>query len=465
MRDKQTKILVVDDDKKIRSMLALALERKGYPVQVAENGIIALSKLMQNTYDIVVLDQEMPEMSGRELLEELKERNIRVCVLMLTAYDSIELDVATFELGAKLFLKKSPTMFEELPKKVAEIEREIEEEVDSIEFLECDQLAKYSYNYASGALVGKSEPMRRIFRTLKKIALSNGPVLLEGETGTGKELLAGAIHYHSERSNDPFVAVNCAAIPESLVESELFGHAKGAFTSAERSKIGKFKLADKGTLFLDEIGDMKLDAQAKLLRAIQFGEFSPVGKAESEKVDVRIITATGYELGERVNRGMFREDLYHRISSHVVKIPPLRERAEDIDILLAHFIMDLNEKLNKKISRISNNAREILRDYKWPGNVRELRRVLEGAVLHTTGETLMSMSIKESLRYFPPLEEKESACLQTFFLMKHAEATQAFEKEYFKKLLEKAGGSVTKAAKLAGTYPSNVSKKKKKYQL
>jgi DNA-binding NtrC family response regulator len=366
-------VLVIDDEPNILSSVRRALELEGYRVEVAGSGPIALKKLSDAEFDLVLLDVMMPEMDGLEVLAEIRKNHPQVAAVMMSGNATIDTAVSATKLGAHDFIEK-PLSSDKLlitienTLKYAQLHREKTELQTKVE----------GGNFA---MLGSSKAMTTIFDKLAKTAPSNGRVLITGENGTGKELVARAIHSNSKRAANPFVKLNCAAIPSELIESELFGHEKGAFTGATQQRRGKFELADGGTLFLDEVGDMNPGAQAKVLRVLQESELERVGGAETIKVDVRVVAATNKKLEEEIAAGRFREDLYYRLNVVPIELPPLRERRADIPQLVEHFLKIACEANDMPVMGISSKAVSLLMQHDWPGNVRELKNSIERLVI------------------------------------------------------------------------------------
>ena len=374
-------ILLVDDDKAFRTLTSGLLEEEGYYVKTCENAEKAMEQLADYSFDLVLTDLVMEGTNGLEFLQNIRECCPRIMVIMVTGYGSIDSAVEAMKLGAHDYLTK-PCSNEELLikiKKAMELKRDYEE----LQRLRTELSQKYQF----GNIIGKSDAMLRLYALLEQVADTDSTIFISGETGTGKELVAKAIHYNSRRKSKPFVAVNCAALPESLLESELFGHEKGAFSGAIKQKPGRFELANHGTLFLDEIGDMPLSTQVKLLRVLQEKSFERLGGTVSIKADIRLISATNLNLEQEVKNGNFRKDLYFRINVMPIHLPPLRERKTDIPLLAEHFANKFSVKLGKNI-RISQSALQLLTNYHWPGNIREMENVIERAVLLCRGDMI-----------------------------------------------------------------------------
>lgn len=370
----QTKILVVDDEQSMREFLAILLEREGYYVAQAENADVALKLLESDTYDLVVSDVSMPGLNGMALLERIKTTTPETAVLMITAYTTAEQAVEAMKLGAYDYIAK--------PFKVEEVKVLVRNALEKSSLQKENRRLKHEVQerYSFGGLVGKSKKMREVYDLIEKVANSMANVLVLGESGTGKELAAKAIHYNGPRHDKPFVAVNCGAIPETLMEAELFGHKKGSFTGAIADRAGLFEQAEGGTLFLDEIGEVPLQLQAKLLRVLQEREFRRVGGTSAIKADVRIIAASNRDLEEQVKEGTFREDLYYRLNVVPVQMPPLRERPEDIPPLVEYFYKKFAQ-FSGTGEIITSSAMKALISYPFPGNVRELENLVERCVV------------------------------------------------------------------------------------
>ncbi|NIQ37161.1 MAG: response regulator [Proteobacteria bacterium] len=368
------RILVVDDELSMREFLEIMLTKEGYQVRTATDGRKALALAEKELFDLAILDIRMPKMDGIETLVGLKEISPETVALMITAYASTDTAVQAMKQGAYDYITK-PFKIEEIK---MTIQKALEKKSLETENTLLKQVVKDRYKW--GNIIGKSEKMQEIYELVKKVSPTKSNVLLSGESGTGKELVAKAIHYNSPRKNRPFVILNCGAIPENLLESELFGHMKGAFTGAISNKHGLFEAADKGTIFLDEIGELPLSMQVKLLRVIQDREFTRVGGTEPIRVDVRIISATNKDIEDAVRKGEFREDLFYRLNVIQLRLPNLRERKDDIPLLAQNFLHLFSAELDKDIRQISPEAMRILMNYDYPGNVRELQNMIERAV-------------------------------------------------------------------------------------
>ena len=370
-------LLLVEDKTELRAMLRKALERNGHSVEEASDGSAAIQKLRARRYQMVLTDLKMPGASGLEVLRESKQSDSTIPVILLTAFGSVEEAVSAMKEGAFDFIQK-PVDLDHLKLLVERATRQQELLRENLILREV-----FASRYGFPRIVGDSPAMQAVSQQLQKVAPTETTILLLGESGTGKELFARAIHQLSHRRDQPFIALNCAAIPDSLLENELFGHERGAFTGAGNRKVGKIELAQRGTLFLDEIGELPLASQAKLLRVLEERRFERVGGTQSVDVDLRIIVATNRDLAARVREKLFREDLYFRISAVPLVIPPLRDRGDDIFLLAAHFLEKFGRELVKPPLTLSNEARRRLREYAWPGNVRELQNALERAAILT----------------------------------------------------------------------------------
>jgi DNA-binding NtrC family response regulator len=431
-------ILVVDDDADMRELAQDMLKDRGHQVSVAGSGEEALKLLAEEDYAVVLTDLRMKGMQGLELLNQIKREYPEVNVVLMTAFGSVDTAVEAMKHGASDYLTK-PVKKDELIRVVERVIREaaLRREVDR---LRREVRKEYSFHQ----ILGKSKTIQAVFDLIRRVADSPTNVLITGESGTGKELVAKAIHYNSSRKEAPFVPVNCAAIPEQLLESELFGHMRGAFTDAKVDKRGLFEEAQKGTLFLDEISELPLMLQAKLLRAIQEKEIRRVGATKPIAVDVRIIAATNLNLADEVKNKRFREDLYYRLNVIELKLPPLRERREDIPLLVDAFLKKCAEMGGKPVKGISEAALAMLIDYAWPGNVRELENVIERAVTLSRGD-------KVSPDDLPPAVQGARGDRRV--LNEAAEKSlplHEVEKEYIKKILEKTGGNKYQAAHVLG---------------
>jgi DNA-binding NtrC family response regulator len=450
------RVLVVDDEPGLRRALTRLLQANGINVRTADDGAMALDVLAEETFDVALVDLMMPRMNGLELLQHIKKRHAGTQVVLMTAFGDVETAVQAVRAGAHHFLTKPFRSNDEVVLAIAKA-AEHRRLVDHAAMLErrLEQMQKF------GGLIGNSPKMQEVYRLALGVATTASTVLILGESGTGKELTARAIHQHSARSQKPFVPVNCSAIPVDLVESELFGHVKGAFTGATTSRPGLFEVADSGTLFLDEVGDLPPLAQVKLLRALQEAEIKRVGSNETKTVDVRVVAATNVDLKTRINEGRFREDLYYRLNVVAISLPPLRERPEDIPLLAQHFVTKYAERANRPVRTISPAAMEVLKAALWKGNVRELENAIEHAVVFCTGESVEPRDLPDTeqpKRDTPPPHANGDAALglgDLPFPVAKARALAAFEASYFQGALDRAGGNVSEAARLSGLDRSN----------
>ncbi len=444
------KILVVDDEPGIREMLEIYLKREGYDVTCASNGEKALSCCNKTFYDVVIADIKMPKMDGMTLLHRVKELYPETVFIMITAFASFE--------TAKESMKEDAYDYITKPFDVEEIKRKID---NSLEKKKQENLLPSSEHKdkESGcpvffSMIGQSKQMKRIFELIPRAASSKSNVLITGESGTGKELVARAIHYNSPRKNNPFVIINCGGIPETLLESELFGYKKGAFTGATKDKQGFLEVANHGTLFLDEVGELPLSLQVKLLRMVQEKTFTPVGGTEEKKVDARIISATNKSLEKKVMEGSFREDLYYRLNVINILIPPLRDRKEDIPLIAQHFIDKYSQEMEKEVSEISSFAMDCLVNYQFPGNVRELENIIEKGVALSTTSIMLPESLELSNLKAGDQQTADRNSQPEFLIPSEGIALDnilsGYEKEYMEEALKMSKGSITNAAKLLG---------------
>lgn len=434
----QGSVLIVDDDSDMRELICDVLRSRGHQVTSVANGEEALLRLRTDNYETILSDLRMKGMQGTELLMEVKRLYPDVGVILMTAFGSVDTAVEAMKRGASDYLTK-PVKSAEL---IRVVERVIRETYLRREVSRLRHEVRKEYSFSQ--ILGKSKAIQLIFDLIRRVADSPTNVLITGESGTGKELVAKAIHYNSSRRESPFVAVNCAAIPEQLLESELFGHMRGAFTDAKMDRRGLFEEAHKGTLFLDEISELPLVLQAKILRAIQEKEIRRVGATKPSPVDVRIIAATNLDLAEEVKAKRFRDDLYYRLNVIEMKLPPLRERREDIPLLVDAFLKKCSESRGKEVKGITESALAMLMDYGWPGNVRELENVIERAVTLSRGERISSDDLPSAV---------QGARGERRILDEAAEKVlplHELEKEYIKKILDKNAGNKYKAAQALG---------------
>lgn len=391
------KILVVDDEEIIRDSLFYVLEKEGYSVDKAENGKVAYEKIVANHFDLVITDIEMPVMKGTELLEKIKTLDFQTSVVIITAFGSLDTAITALRNGASDYILK-PVEFDELLIKVKRL-FEVRDLLLENKVLRDEIHRKYDFEN----IIGKSNNIKKVYEMIEAVAETDSTVLISGNSGTGKELVARALHYKSHRKNKPFVAVNCGAISENLIESELFGHKKGAFTGAISDKDGYMKAANGGTLFLDEISEMPPQLQVKLLRAIQEKEYTPVGTTVSLSVNTRFIATTNRNLEEEVKAGRFREDLFYRINVVDIHLPSLKEREEDIPLLADHFLNKYRKELNKNVKGIDNEAMRSILNHDWKGEIRELENIIERAVIFCKGDMITIQELPSSFK--PKMDE------------------------------------------------------------
>lgn len=441
---KRTRVLVIDDEPGIRQSLCGVLEDEGYLPTGVESGQAGLEELARRGYELVLLDIWLPGIDGMETLARIQEIPApdRPVVVMISGHGTIETAVKATKLGAFDFLEKPLTIEKvSIVAKNAIQHRRLE--------LENQRLRQSTETYR---IIGESVPMKALRQQMALMAATNGRVLIYGESGTGKELVAHAIHAMSLRASEPFVEVNCAAIPEDLIESELFGHRKGSFTGATEDKIGKFQKADGGTLFLDEVGDMSLKTQAKVLRSLEEQRFEPVGASEFVQVDVRVIAATNKHLEEEIERGNFREDLFYRLNVVPFYVPPLRDRREDIPLLADYFLNEFTTAYGRKPKELTPEAYRVLGDYSWPGNVRELKNLMERIVI-------MNPQVRIDARHISLNFSRRAAAPALDRFASLQEVREAAEREYILKKLEETGGNVSRAAELLGLERSHLYRK------
>jgi two-component system nitrogen regulation response regulator NtrX len=444
---KPIRILIVDDEPDIRRSLSGVLEDEGYAADAVESGEACLDELGRQPCELVLLDVWLPGMDGMEALARIQEIPFpeRPVVVMISGHGNIETAVKATKLGAFDFLEKPLTI-----QKISVVAKNaLEHRRLQIENSRLKEGTESRYR-----IIGESVPMKALRHELALMAGTNGRVLIYGESGTGKELVAHALHAMSPRAPEPFVEVNCAAIPEELIESELFGHIKGSFTSAHETKIGKFQKADGGTIFLDEVGDMSLRTQAKVLRALEEQRFEPVGAGGSVQVDVRVVAATNKNLEEEIERGNFREDLFYRLNVIPFHVPPLRDRREDIPMLADYFLREFTTAYGRKAKELTPEAYRILHDYHWPGNVRELRNLIERIVI-------LNPQVRVDARHIPLNVTRRPAERPMDRFGSLQEVREAVEREYILKKLEETNGNVTRTAELLGLERSNLYRKMK----
>jgi DNA-binding NtrC family response regulator len=432
----QGSVLIIDDEAAIRESLQTLLELEGYDVETAENGEEGLARLGDRPFDLVLLDLALPDRNGLELLPEIRGIDPQLSIIMITAYGTVEDAVRAMQSGANNFLQK-PWDNEKL---LADVRAAVSRRRTEEENIQLKRALKQRYNFES--IVGKSEPMLKIFDLVGQVAPSRSTVLLQGESGTGKELIAKALHLNSPRRDRPFVPVNTGSMPGDLLESTLFGHVKGAFTSAIASKKGLFEIADRGTLFLDEIGSMGIETQAKILRVLQDRKFMHLGGVHEIQVDVRIIAATNVDLRQLVREGKFREDLFYRLNVITIDLPALRQRKEDIPLLVDFFLRKYSEENQHPLRRVTPEALRPLMNYAWPGNVRELENVMERAVVLSSSIEITPELLPDHIAgrgtALPVMETRADASL--------FEVMEQCERQIIVAMLEKCGWNQTEAA-------------------
>jgi two-component system response regulator PilR (NtrC family) len=441
---RQARILVVDDERSMRELLAIVLRREGYEVLLAENGRAAIKTLEREPVDLLISDIKMPDLSGVEVLRAAKQIDRDILGIMITAFASTDTAVEAMRLGACDYLSK--------PFDIDLLKMKVREKIENRQLRQENVLLKrtlgMSHQFTN--IIGRSEPMLAVFKMIETVARTTSTILLTGESGTGKGLVAQAIHFHSLRREKPMVSLNCGALPEALLESELFGHMRGSFTSADSNKKGLLEVAERGTIFLDEIGEMSAVMQVKLLRVLQERRFRRVGGLEEVQADIRVIAATNQDLTRLVAEGRFREDLFYRINVIPIALPPLRDRREDIPLIADHFLAKYAEQMGKHVSGISHSAMQWLVQYSWPGNIRELENVIERAVALEATPAILPDSLPASIRGDAPragVAPVEALPDSGFDLETHV---KDIERGYLAQALQRAGGVQVKAAELLG---------------
>ena len=439
--EKVRSVLIVDDEVGARESLKMIL-KNDYEVFLAKNAEEAFLQVKTHSPDLILLDIILPDLDGLKVLEKIRQNDPDMIVIMITATKTVKTAVEAMKLGANDYVTK--------PFDVDELRLII---TRSLSTKALEQEVKYrreemDKNFDFGNIIGKSKLMKEIFKVVKQIADSKSTALIMGESGTGKELISRAIHYNSNRKTFPFVTINCAAIPDTLIESELFGHEKGAFTNAIERKLGRFEVAHLGTLFLDEIGELSLATQAKILRFLEEREFNRVGGSKTIKVDVRLITATNKDLNQLIKKGSFREDLYYRINVVPIVIPPLRERKEDIPMLIDHFVNKFNGENNKNVKGINKEALDLLMQYEWPGNVRELENLVERVIALTSNESIQLNELPLSFKNIPKISGLKESVLEG--KVSFTQAEEDFEREVILDALKKTNYIQSHAAEILG---------------
>jgi len=455
------RVLVVDDERSMRELLSIVLRRDGYDVLIAEDGASGLELLKRERVDILITDIRMPQMNGVDLLREAKRIAPDIVSIVMTAFATTETAVEALRLGATDYVTKSKDTAAELRVRVG---RELERRRLQQENVLLKRALRTQHQFSN--IIGTSSPMLAVFQLIETIASTGSTVLITGESGTGKELIARAIHVNSPRRERPFVAVNCGALSETLLDSELFGHMRGAFTGADSNKKGLLEVAEKGTIFLDEIGEMSPVVQVKLLRVLQERKFRRLGGTEEIDADIRILAATNRDLTRMVAEGTFREDLFYRINVIPLRVPPLRERQEDVPLLAEHFVARFAEQMGKPVTGISGDALTLLKQYGWPGNIRELENAMERAVALERTPMILPDSLPEQLNRTPtdapPPSPADAFPDAGFDLERHV---QDIEREYIAEALRRAGGVKVKAAELLGMSFRSFRYYTKKYNL
>ncbi len=447
------KILVVDDEESHRIMLKAVLGAEGYAVAEAADGTEAVEAVGKGAFDVILLDIRMTNMDGIEALGEIRKISPQVPVLIMTAYASVKTAVEALKAGAFDYLTK--------PLDIEELKILIEKAMDHYH-LRAENLVlkeRLGDRFDFSRIIATSPKMKTLLETLAMVAPSDATVLIMGESGTGKEVVANAIHHNSPRAGEPFIKVACAALPETLLESELFGHEKGAFTGAVTRREGRFQLAHRGTIFLDEVGEMSPAIQTKLLRVLQEKEFEPLGSTRTIKVDIRVIAATNRDLEKDVKEGRFREDLYYRLNVVPLTLPPLRERREDVPLLADHFLTLYREKNRKPVRGISGKALDLLIRYDWPGNIRELENCIERAVILSRDEVFVPADLPPQIRMLSPEEGKDA------FAIPAGMSLEEMERAMIVKTLDETGGNRTRASEILGINRRTLQNKLKQYGL
>ncbi|MCJ8275973.1 MAG: sigma-54-dependent Fis family transcriptional regulator [Bdellovibrionales bacterium] len=455
------RILVVDDEESIREFLDIMLRKEGYDVTCAEDGQQAIDTLKKRSFDLVISDLQMPNVTGIELLQHTKDNYPDLLFMMITAFGTTETAVEAMKMGAYDYVTK-PFKLDEVRINIANALRS-----QHLEFENRSLKKELNKEYSFQSLVGNSQPMHHIYEMVKRVSATPTNVLITGESGTGKEMVAKAIHYNGTLKDKPFITVNCGAIPESLMESEMFGHKKGSFTGAVADKAGLFEVADGGTLFLDEVGELPLTIQVKLLRAIQERVIRRVGSTEDTHINVRLIAATNRDLEAMVTEQTFRQDLFYRLNVIQIKTPPLRDRRDDVQLLAEHFLKKYNERLGKTVNSISTDAMEVLKKYDYPGNVRELENIIERTVALEAGASILPESL-------PPFVKTKSGSRQlvssegidiTDEGIDLDKVIGQIEKELIIKAIHAANGVKKRAAKLLGITFRSMRYRVEKYNL
>ncbi len=452
------KILVVDDEQKICSILCQILTEEGYQVQAVRNGEAAIEIVDPFVPDLILMDQNMPGMNGIETMAKIKAIHPETTVIILTAFGSIPLAVDAVKKGAYDYLSK-PFDNEEL---LIIIRRALEHRRLTEEVTQLKKQLQEKFSFTN--IIGVSPKMQQVFERINRVCTTDATVLIQGESGTGKELIMNAIHYHSHRKDQPLITVNCGAVPFNLLESEFFGHEKGAFTDAKERKIGKFEQAKGGTIFLDEIGELPPDAQVKLLRVLDERKLTRIGGNQTIPLNVRVIAATNKDLQEQIKKGSFRLDLYYRLNIVTINVPPLRERKEDIPLLVEHFIDKYNKRLAMNVKSVSKSAMNYLQNYPWPGNVRDLENAIQSAMILVKGDTVRVEDLPLRLRGYPEISD-EIMTSEKGLEAQVLELTNKIEKELIAKALEKCNQNRTNTSEILKISRKTLFNKMKQYGL
>jgi DNA-binding NtrC family response regulator len=456
-------ILIVDDDKAIRESLYNLLSDKGYETYAVEDGYQAIEAARQKEWDIAMVDLKMPDIDGIEVLKEITRISPITRVIIITGYATVESAVQAMKQGAVDYISK--------PFTVDELLIRLEKTLENVRLLHENKYLREQLHekYEFNNILGKSDAMQDVFRFIEKVAPTDSTILIRGESGTGKELIARAVHHRSLRKHEKFIAVDCGALPENLLESELFGHVKGSFTGAVVTKRGLLEVADNGTFFLDEIGDLSMGIQSKLLRVIQEREFRQIGGIKNIKVDVRMIAATNRNLEEMIQQGKFREDLFYRINIVPIYLPPLRQRKEDIPLLVDHFVAFYNKKTKKNIKGVSPDAMNLLMDFDWPGNVRELEHIIERLVIMNEGDIIGSDKLPAQLIgervCFNITAPKTNDELIKMKKTMREKAVENIERAFITEALKKNNGNISKTARSVGMKRQNLQAMMRKYNI
>jgi two-component system response regulator AtoC len=453
------RVLVIDDEKNMRHMLQVMLKKAGYAAETASNGADGLEKMSKAEFEFILCDLRMPKMDGMTFLKAAHEKYPQKTFIMMSAFGNMDDALEAMKIGAYDYISK--------PFKTDEVLLTLKkaEEREGLKAENARLKEEKSHRYSFENIKARSEPMRHVFDLVKKVADHKTTVLITGESGTGKDLIAREIHSSGARATAPMVSINCGSIPENLLESELFGYKRGAFTDAVKDKPGRFEEANAGTMFLDEIGELPLPLQVKLLRVLQEEEITPLGGVGSKKIDVRVIAATSKDLRREIEEGRFREDLFYRINVMTIHLPPLRERTGDIPLLVGYFIDMFNKKLQKDLEALSSEAMPILTRYPWPGNIRELENVIERAVLLAKGRFITPEDLPTHIRSHAPSDFVSSSARFPEDSLSIRKVSTWLERDLIQKALERTGGNLTQAAKVLEISRPTLDAKIKEYGL